>query len=46
MRLFLVIVLLSFLLNSCTFIIGATAGGAIGYYIGKEGYKVKVEKEK
>jgi len=46
MRLFLVIVLLSFLLNSCTFIIGAAAGGAIGYYIGKEGYKVKVEKEK
>ena len=46
MRLFLVIVILSFLLNSCAFIIGVGAGGAIGYYIGKEGYKVKVEKEK
>jgi len=26
--------------------VGAAAGGAAGYYIGKEGYKVKIEKEK
>lgn len=25
---------------------GVVAGGAVGYYAGKEGYKVKVEKEK
>ncbi len=25
---------------------GAVAGGAAGYYAGKEGYKIKVEKER
>lgn len=24
---------------------GVVAGGAAGYYVGKEGYKVKIEKE-
>ncbi|WP_457600543.1 hypothetical protein [Hydrogenivirga sp.] len=39
----------SLLLSSCTIALigaGAVAGGALGYYAGKEGYKVKVEKEK
>jgi len=26
--------------------VGAAVGGAAGYYIGKEGYEVKIEKEK
>lgn len=41
--LFLPALLLS---SGCTLMIGAAAGGAAGYYAGKEGYKVKVEKEK
>lgn len=36
----------SIFISSCAFMVGAAAGGAAGYYIGKEGYKVKVEKEK
>jgi len=40
----------SLLITSCVEIVligaGVAAGGAIGYYAGKEGYKVKVEKEK
>ncbi|NPA41867.1 MAG: hypothetical protein GXO18_06280 [Aquificae bacterium] len=39
----------SLLLSSCAELAlltaGAVAGGAAGYYAGKEGYKVKVEKE-
>jgi len=46
MRLVLFISLISLFLSSCAFMVGAAAGGAAGYYIGKEGYKVKVEKEK
>ena len=38
------------LLTSCVEVVlvgaGAVAGGAVGYYAGKEGYKIKVEKEK
>jgi len=37
---------LSIFLGGCSFMVGAAAGGAAGYYVGKEGYKVKVEKEK
>ncbi len=37
---------LSFLLSGCTLMLGAAVGGAVGYYAGKEGYKIKVEKEK
>ncbi len=40
----------SLLITSCVELAlvgaGVVAGGAIGYYAGKEGYKVKVEKEK
>ena len=40
----------SLILTSCVEVVlvgaGAIAGGAVGYYLGKEGYKVKVEKEK
>ena len=46
MKLILFISLISLLLSSCTFMVGAVAGGVAGYYIGKEGYKVKIEKEK
>ncbi len=46
MKLVLFISLISLLLSSCTFVVGAAAGGAAGYYLGKEGYKVKIEKEK
>ncbi len=46
MKSILFICLISLLLSSCTFMVGAAAGGAAGYYLGKEGYKVKVEKEK
>ncbi len=42
-------VLSAFFLSSCAegVLIGAgiVAGGAAGYYAGKEGYKVKIEKE-
>jgi len=37
-------------LTSCAEVVlvgaGVVAGGAAGYYAGKEGYKVKIEKEK
>ena len=46
MKLVLFISLISLFLSSCAFIAGAAVGGAAGYYIGKEGYKVRVEKEK
>jgi len=46
MKLVFLIFLLSAFLVSCAFMVGAAAGGAAGYYIGKEGYKVKIEKEK
>jgi len=46
MRLILITLSLSLLLSSCAFMVGAAAGGVAGYYLGKEGYKVKVEKEK
>ena len=46
MKLILFISTISLLLSSCAFVVGATAGGAAGYYLGKEGYKVKVEKER
>jgi len=46
MRLILFISLISLLLNSCALMVGAAVGGAAGYYIGKEGYEVKIEKEK
>ncbi|NPB08598.1 MAG: hypothetical protein GXN96_06685 [Aquificae bacterium] len=39
------ILLLAAFCSSCAFMVGAAAGGAAGYYIGKEGYKVKIEKE-
>lgn len=45
MKLVLALTVLSLFLNSCTFMLGAAAGGAAGYYVGKEGYKVKIEKE-
>ncbi len=38
--------LLSLFLTSCEVLIGAAIGGAAGYYVGKKGYKVKIEKEK
>jgi len=41
---------LSFMISSCAEVVlfsaGMVAGGAIGYYAGKEGYKVKIEKER
>jgi outer membrane lipoprotein-sorting protein len=46
MKFILGLLLASFFLSGCTFMLGAAAGGAAGYYLGKEGYKVKVEKEK
>ena len=46
MRIVALLTVGSLLLSSCTLMVGAAAGGAAGYYIGKEGYKVKVEKEK
>ena len=45
MRLIILSLCLSFLLSGCALMVGAAAGGAAGYYAGKEGYKVKVEKE-
>jgi outer membrane lipoprotein-sorting protein len=40
---------LSLFISSCAealiFGAGAVAGGVAGYYAGKEGYKVKIEKE-
>ncbi len=45
MKLALGLIAASLLLSSCTLMLGAAAGGAAGYYVGKEGYKVKVEKE-
>ncbi len=32
-------------LNSCAVVVGAAAGGAIGYYIGKEGIPGKKDKK-
>ncbi|GAB6065682.1 hypothetical protein JCM9492_07740 [Aquifex pyrophilus] len=46
MRLVILIASLSLFLTSCEVMIGAALGGAAGYYAGKEGYKVKIEKEK
>lgn len=46
MRLIVLSLCSSLLLSGCTLMVGAAAGGAAGYYVGKEGYKVKVEKEK
>ncbi|WP_164930823.1 hypothetical protein [Aquifex aeolicus] len=46
MRIIILLSFLSVILSSCAFMVGAAAGGAAGYYLGKEGYKVKVEKEK
>ncbi len=38
------------LITSCTevalFTAGAVGGGALGYYLGKEGFSVKIEKQK
>ncbi len=37
-------------LSSCAEVVlvgaGLAVGGAVGYYAGKEGYKIKVEKER
>ncbi len=46
MKLVLFLLFLSLFLSSCALMVGAAAGGAAGYYLGKEGYKVKIEKEK
>lgn len=44
-----ILLTLSFLISSCAelvlFGVGAAAGGVAGYYAGKKGYKVKIEKE-
>jgi len=49
-KILIVFVLLSLMVSSCAEVIlfsaGMVAGGAAGYYAGKEGYKVKIEKEK
>ncbi len=43
------VLVLSVFISSCTevllFSAGAVAGGVAGYYAGKKGYKVKIEKE-
>ncbi len=48
-KLILGLFLLSLLISSCAEVIlfsaGIVAGGAAGYYAGKEGYRVKIEKE-
>ncbi len=48
-KILLLLILGSLLLSSCAELIlvgaGAAVGGAVGYYVGKEGYKVKIEKE-
>ncbi len=46
MKLVALLCLVALFSGSCTLMVGAAAGGAAGYYIGKEGYKIKVEKEK
>ncbi len=44
-----IVLVLAFLISSCAEAVligvGAAAGGAAGYYAGKKGYKVKIEKE-
>lgn len=46
MKLLVLVMVASVFLSGCALMVGAAAGGAAGYYAGKEGYKVKVEKEK
>ena len=46
MKVTLLLIALSVLISGCSLMVGAAAGGAAGYYAGKEGYKVKVEREK
>ena len=45
MKLLILLCLTALLTSSCSFMVGAAVGGAAGYYVGKEGYKVKVERE-
>ena len=46
MRYLILVLSMWFLLSGCTLMVGAAAGGAAGYYVGKEGYRVKIEKER
>ncbi len=43
-KIVLILVALSLFTSGCVLLVGG-AGAAGGYYLGKEGYKVKVEKE-